>query len=297
MPDESILVAGTTTPADETAKMYVVTAGSARAHRTKDGADQTLGYFDVGEQFGANALSENPSDRKPRTVSVTAHTHLWCLVVDADALGSSFARVVDMLTRDVANRQWQLAHWGQVNFEDIVCGKTLGKGSYGHVTKALHMPTGKIYAMKTVQKAMMKTDAHVRQIRDERALMAACNHPFIARLVGGWQCKHNLYFLLELIEGGELFELMARHDSFELDDVLFYTANIAAALTHFHRLGVAHRDLKQENLMLDEDGYLKVMAAPSSKRVHSSPGNCASWPMPRRAPSLLPWCPHVDSEP
>lgn len=65
--NEAILKQGTMDPPEVKGKMYVVCQGAARVHRAADGeADTTLGNFDVGEQFGASSVSEDPTARKPR---------------------------------------------------------------------------------------------------------------------------------------------------------------------------------------------------------------------------------------
>jgi len=273
--------------------MFMVIYGAGRAHRHHDGEEQTLGFFDVGEQFGANALLDDPSYRRPRSVSVSAQSDMGCIVIDPEALGRSFEQVVDILGRDVANRHWRLMHWGKVDFEDLLCGKTIGSGTYGHVTKSLQMSRKNLYAVKAVAKTKLKSALNVRQTLNERALMAACNHPFICRLVGGFQCNHNLYFLSEMIEGGELFDALSEHGSFSLEGTLFYSSNIIAALTHLHLNGVCHRDLKTENVLVDSDGYLKLIDFGFAKFIgHAGRTNSFCGTPHYMAPELITFQPH-----
>ena len=67
--------------------------------------------------------------------------------------GPLLEQVTTSLSREVANRKWQLEHWGTVAWTDLRQGPTLGVGTYGHVSKSLHKPSAKTYAVKAVPKA------------------------------------------------------------------------------------------------------------------------------------------------
>lgn len=176
---------------------------------------------------------------------------LECLVLDRACFGPLLERVAARLSREVTHRKWQLEHLGQFALADLRRGHTLGEGSYGLVAHALHRKTAKRFAVKAVPKSKVTTTLSVRQIVNERALMAAVSHPFLCKLAGSYQTATDLYFVLELIEGGELFDkLEDEGGTFELPAALFYTANTLSALSHLHRLNVVHRDIKTENLMV-----------------------------------------------
>ena len=256
--------------------MHVIFSGTAVASRTVkptvEGGEesrQLLGHFDMGEQFGANALFQSPEERRPRSVTVIAQTHLKCLVFDLDALGDSTERVTSLLEREVNNRRWQLEHWGKVPFEDLAQGRMMGSGTSGRVYLAPFRPKAQAYAVKVVPKMSIRLERDLNGLQNERALLAACNHPHICRLVAGYHCPRNLYFVMELVEGGELFALQSVQPgrTFSVDAVRFYAANALAALTHLHDLNVVHRDIKSENLMLERDGYLKLIDLGFTKQL------------------------------
>jgi len=240
--------------------MFVVCQGTARASRvTSGGGVEVLGFFNVGEQFGAQALFESGVS-KVRTVTVAAETDLQCLVLDRECFGPLIERVTSSLSREVANRKWMLETWGKIGLPDLRPGRTLGEGSYGLVIRGVHRESGKAFAVKKVAKKKMKTSLTIRQVINERSLMAACNHPFVCKLAGSYQSSFDLYFVLELVEGGELFDTLDEEGgTFDMDAALFYSANVISAISHLHRLSVCHRDIKTENLLLQADGYLKLI--------------------------------------
>ena len=146
---------------------------------------QVLGHFDVGESFGAQGMLEEDGERKARTVTITAETHLKCLAVTRETLGEYYELIRAGISREVANRQWQLANWGRVTIDRMRCGGFLGTGFYGSVFEAQSDDSGGLYAVKIVSKAKLLSRQHVIQALHERALLGALNHPNIQRLVGG----------------------------------------------------------------------------------------------------------------
>ena len=82
---------------------------------------------------------------------------------------------------------------------------------------------------------------------------------FCIKLFGTFQDSHNIYFALELAAGGELFRRLSKKESFKPPVAKFYATEIFSALEHVQSLGYVYRDLKPENVMLDEDGHCKLV--------------------------------------
>eukprot|EP00494_Astrolonche_serrata_P027951 UN28216 len=79
--------------------------------------------------------------------------------------------------------------------------------------------------------------------------------------------KHHVYFLLELCQGGDLFARLRREQYFENDTARFYAACVIEAFDHMHRKNIIYRDLKPENLVLANNGYLKITDFGFAKHV------------------------------
>jgi serine/threonine protein kinase len=93
----------------------------------------------------------------------------------------------------------------------------------------------------------------------EKRILAMMEHPFILRLMATYQDAGELYMLLEIALGGELFSLLAKRSPLSDSHARFYAAQVVAIFTYMHSLKVVYRDLKPENLLLDLDGYLKMV--------------------------------------
>lgn len=105
----------------------------------------------------------------------------------------------------------------------------------------------------------------------EKALLSTINHPFILPFHGAFQDEHNLYLLLELLQGGELFNVIhARKNNrrgISNGDAIFYAACVLSSLTHMHQRLIAYRDLKPENILIDKEGYAIIIDLGFAKMV------------------------------
>lgn len=137
-------------------------------------------------------------------------------------------------------------------------GKTLGRGTFSKVKYAIDTTTGKPYAVKVVDRGMVKKENMESQLKREIAIMKILRHPHIVELKEVLQSKKNIYIVLELITGGELFDRIAKEKKFEEPVARRYFQQIVTGISYCHSQGIAHRDLKPENLLLDETDSIKI---------------------------------------
>ncbi|KAK6766168.1 hypothetical protein RB195_025831 [Necator americanus] len=134
---------------------------------------------------------------------------------------------------------------------------TIGKGSFGRVFQVVHKETGKIYAMKVLSKEHIRKKNEVKHVMAELSVLKAnFHHPFLVSLHFSFQNKDKLYFVLDHLNGGELFSHLQKEKHFSESRSRFYAAQIASALGYLHDKNIIYRDLKPENLLLDKHGYL-----------------------------------------
>ncbi|KAI6185033.1 Serine/threonine-protein kinase sgk-1 [Aphelenchoides bicaudatus] len=135
--------------------------------------------------------------------------------------------------------------------------KTIGKGSFGRVYLVRYKTDGKIYAMKILGKAKILKRNEIKHVMAERnVLKSNINHPFLVSLHYSFQTKEKLYFVLDFLNGGELFHHLQKERSFTETRARFYAAEIASAIGYLHSCGIIYRDLKPENLLLDRYGHV-----------------------------------------
>jgi len=133
--------------------------------------------------------------------------------------------------------------------------KKLGEGSYGSVCKAKNKNTGLRRAVKTISKAQMK---NVERFKQEIAIMKMMDHPNIIKLYESFQDHRNIYLVMELCAGGELFDRIIDAGHFTEVQAAILMQQIVRAIYYMHENQVCHRDLKPENfLFMTKDGIEK----------------------------------------
>jgi serine/threonine protein kinase len=139
---------------------------------------------------------------------------------------------------------------------DII--SVIGRGYYGKVMLCSNRETQELCAIKTIHKKQLVQAKKLHTVISERNILGRTSHPFIVSLKFAFQTPSKFYLGLEYAPGGELFYLVQRVGELPLENIRLYIAEIALALDHLHSLGVIYRDLKLENVLLDETGHIKL---------------------------------------
>lgn len=135
--------------------------------------------------------------------------------------------------------------------------RTIGKGSFGKVYSARHILEDRIYAVKVLNKKMILRRNEKNHIMCERkVLLKNLDHPFLVGLHYSFQTKDKLYFVLDYVNGGELFFHLSKERVFNEPRAKFYAAEITSAIGYLHSHNIIYRDLKPENILLDSDGHI-----------------------------------------
>lgn len=147
---------------------------------------------------------------------------------------------------------------GEICIEDFDLMKLLGKGAFGKVFLAQKKDDKKIYAIKVLKKQSVVDNNQLEHTIAEKMILQHVNHQFLVNLVYAFQTPEKLYFVMEFMKGGELYQHLVRFDKFDEKHAKFYAACITLALGHLHNNDYIYRDLKCENILLDEHGYAKL---------------------------------------
>jgi calcium-dependent protein kinase len=124
--------------------------------------------------------------------------------------------------------------------------KKLGEGSYGSVCKGKQKATGAIRAVKTISKSQMK---NLERFKQEIAIMKMMDHPNIIKLYENFEDNRNIYLIMELCSGGELFDRIIESGHFTEVQAAILMQQIIRAIFYMHENHVCHRDLKPENFL------------------------------------------------
>ncbi|NXW72427.1 HUNK kinase, partial [Hirundo rustica] len=143
---------------------------------------------------------------------------------------------------------------------NYLIGRKLGEGSFAKVREGLHVLTGEKVAVKVIDKKRAKKDTYVtKNLRREGQIQQMIRHPNIAQLLDILETENSYYLVMELCPGGNLMHKIYEKKRLEEHEARKYIRQLILAVEHLHRAGVVHRDLKIENLLLDEDNNIKLI--------------------------------------
>ncbi|PFX32896.1 Beta-adrenergic receptor kinase 2 [Stylophora pistillata] len=164
-----------------------------------------------------------------------------------------------------------------LTMNDFSVHRIIGRGGFGEVYGCRKADTGKMYAMKCLDKKRIKLKQGETLALNERIMLSMVNNPFIVCMTYAFQTPDKLCFVLDLMNGGDLHYHLSQHGVFSEDDVRFYASEIILGLEHMHDRKICYRDLKPANILLDEHGHVRIsdlgLACDfSKKKPHASVG-------------------------
>ena len=258
-------------------RFYIINEGEVRCTRNiSSSEEEELIRLHAQEFFGERALITNEA----RNANAVASGHVECLVLDRTSFQTLLAEVQDDITDAISNRdkiqvQKDEEHAQKVgpitNFKyvDLKIMRTVGTGTFGRVKLVQHALSGQVAALKCMNKSDILASHQEKNIMNEKKLLYECSgNAFILKLLQTFCNNNQIFMLMEFVQGGELWsyiyeklDVMPRCScgGFHLEAAKFYAANVTLAFQHFEYRGIAYRDLKPENLLMNSDGYLKVI--------------------------------------
>lgn len=148
----------------------------------------------------------------------------------------------------------------EVGYCDFQVFRILGKGAFGAVYAVVKKDTKKTYAMKEMDKCKIKYYKSERNALSERIILGKLTSPFVLNLKYAFANETSLFLIVDLCQGGDLqFHLLNAPDQrFSEERARFYAAEVVLALNSIHSLDYVYRDLKPGNVLLGDDGHIKV---------------------------------------
>ena len=241
---------------------YVIKAGAVAV--TKN--DTEIARLSAGQFFGERSLITT----EPANASVAAcEDDAVLLTITKAAFEQSLGSLQSRIDKETRERSRPLPAGPQLQFADLRPVAVLGEGSFATVKLVEHTPTKKCYALKCMYKGHLQAEDQVDHVIAERTLLAQCTHTFLLNLVTVYSSYRQVFLLLELALGGELFSRMAQKKNRQLSeaDAKLYAAMVVSVYGYLHEKSIAHRDLKPENLLFDAQGYLKLIDFGFAKKV------------------------------
>lgn len=129
----------------------------------------------------------------------------------------------------------------------------IGEGTFGIVRRVTHKETGEDFAMKTIKNEQLDSDES-SNINLEIEILSQVSHPNIVQTIEIYEEQTHIHIIMELIEGGELFDKIVEKDHYSEKEASDTIRPIIDAIKYCHEMGIVHRDLKPENLLYTSSG-------------------------------------------
>ncbi|XP_012692812.2 NUAK family SNF1-like kinase 1 [Clupea harengus] len=136
--------------------------------------------------------------------------------------------------------------------------ETLGRGTYGKVKKAIERHSGREVAIKSIRKEKIKDEQDMVHIRREIEIMSCLRHPHIISIYEVFENKDKIVIVMEYASKGELYDYISERRRLNERETRHFFRQIVSAVHYCHKNGVVHRDLKLENVLLDENCNIKI---------------------------------------
>eukprot|EP00455_Lapot_gusevi_P041130 TRINITY_DN473_c0_g1_i13.p1 TRINITY_DN473_c0_g1~~TRINITY_DN473_c0_g1_i13.p1 ORF type:complete len:798 (+),score=264.44 TRINITY_DN473_c0_g1_i13:86-2395(+) len=250
---------------DSNDSLYVVITGEAVVTRKANNGDiEEVATLRPGDYFGEKALTQN--EVMPHTI--TAVTALQCVCMDRESFSNLLGSVEDILARANESKieeakalENMFAPRTLVKFDrrtDFDTIGILGTGSFATVLLVREKRTGNTFALKALSRSAIQLAAQKQHVMNERNVLAMLDSGFLVKLYGTCKDEACLCFVLEACLAGELFSIMQKQVRLHESAARFYVGCVVLGFESMHAKNIIYRDLKPENLMLADNGYLKI---------------------------------------
>ena len=248
---------------DNVDSIYFIHSGEVSA--TKGPKRAQADVRTIQSHFGYDCFL-NEEDLATETVTATKDLEVGVLSLDSIV---GVLRNLDRLKGSESVAQELVA------FEHLKRHRVLGAGAFGKVwlcsdKRAEGNENQEAYALKVQKKRQLLDNNHAGGIIREAGVMRSLDHPFILKLFNVYQDDEAVYFLLNFIQGGELYSLIEKDgQSVPLNepDTRFYAAGVLIGLSHMHTRSILYRDLKPENILIAADGYPVIVDLGFAKKT------------------------------
>ena len=147
----------------------------------------------------------------------------------------------------------------KMSVDDFEIIKLIGRGGFGEVNICRYKGTNKIYAMKKITFERLKYKNGLLHVQTEKDILSLNNdNIWITQLRYSFIDNKHLYLIMDYCPGGDLMNYLIQRDLLEESEARFYIAEIILCVDSLHKMNCIHRDLKPDNILIGEDGHLKL---------------------------------------
>ena len=234
------------TQGEEGTRFYIIKKGLVAIYVNK----KYIRTMNENEYLGERALFF----KEPRSATAKAHGDCEVYYLEKE----DFETVIEKNLKDYLINRIYLQD-DSITLDQLTYLISLGSGSYGNVSLVKTTKKNYLYAIKNISIKQTLYNNLTANIELEKSILLSIDHPFIVKLVKTLKDDRFLYFLMDYIRGKELFDVIRDIDILSKSQTLFYGASIMLAVKYLHERKCIYRDIKPENIMVTENGYIKII--------------------------------------
>ena len=211
-----------------------------------------------GEEFGARSLII--SEKRSATAITNGHVEVYSLSA------KEFKAILDPHLIEYFKKKFYLED-NTIELKDLDNLKELGKGNFGNVNLVRSRKNKQLYAIKALQLKQIKREKLEMCVELEKNVLLKIDHPFIMKMVKYLKNEHYIFFIMEYIHGKELWEVIRDIGLLNKAQTQFYGGSLLLAVEYLHKKKIVYRDIKPENVMVNDKGYLKIIDFGTVKEI------------------------------
>jgi len=222
----------------------------------KNPGEEPIDTLTIAAASAVRAVADKKSKTKPFCFEVVFAARTYAFSCDSEEEKKSWIDALTPYLKASPEADGAPQKKEKVSVDDFDLLNLLGKGSFGKVMQVRKKDTGRIFAMKVLDKKHILDHGEVQHTRSEKNILQKVHHPFLVNLVYSFQTDDKLYLVMDYVNGGEMFFHLQKDKRFSEERSRFYAAEILLALEHLHANGIIYRDLKPENILFTADGHI-----------------------------------------
>ena len=253
------------TQGEEGSRFYIIKSGKVDIFVKKN----YIRTMNENEYLGERALFF----KEPRSATATAKGEVEVFFLEKE----DFIQVIEQNLKEYLLSRLYLQD-NTVQLNDLIFYDILGSGNYGQVYLVKSKKNNYYYAIKNISNRQILYNQLSDNLNLERTILLQIDHPFIVKLVKTLKDQKFVYFLMDYIKGKDLFDVIRDIGLLSKFQTQFYGASMMLAVEYLHERKFIFRDIKPENIMVLENGYIKLIDFGTAKKINEKTNTITGTP-------------------